>query len=393
MSFDVAVGMSGAELNTAAAAVYHALYPKVFTGSQKFDYQNIRYTVGIDVKAPPQLDLSTATDQAFTLSLPTAALSMSNGASTTLELELDARCQVVSEAGKLSFVPRDVTATLKQPNPSPVTKYFVDNYVVPAVKDMLTKLFSGITIPPIQVENIPLSAPSVGVVNGYVIATVNLAASGPPPPPDRSFPWPNAPFFALLGPNLIQQLAVIAASSATNRFSDSGSGGDHWAGYNWSYSLSLTNPHASIQGAGVRLSFTLQGGVSAGVEVVYIPISLGFDAHAAPDPGASAVLSIQGNQLVLVVTSVAAFTIYVIPGTVPTWIVGWTITAIINAVTLSLTPVITTFLRNIRLDSYQIPTYSVSVEGTTLTLTPANLTTTTAGGLIALTGNAVITSG
>jgi hypothetical protein len=76
MSFDVAVGMSGAQLNTAAAAVYHALYPKVFTGSRQAEYQGVTFTIGIDVKAPPQFDLSTATPQAFTMSLPAVALTL-----------------------------------------------------------------------------------------------------------------------------------------------------------------------------------------------------------------------------------------------------------------------------------------------------------------------------
>lgn len=388
MSFDVAVGMSGAELNTAAGAVYHALYPKVFTGSRQAEYQGASFTIGIDVTAPPQFDLSTATYQTFTLSLPSVKLTLSNSVTTTLQLAMDVSCLVVSEAGKTSFVPEKIS-TQKQPDP--VTEYLVEHVVLPAIKDMLTQLMSGVTIPPIEVANIPLSAPSVGVVNGYVIAAVNLAASGTPPPPDGSFPWPATPFFALLGPALMQQLAVIAASSATNRFSASDSGGSHWAGYNWSYSLSLTNPRAAISGNGIPLTFTLQGGVAAGVEVLYIPLGLGFDAHAAPDPSASAALTVQGNQLVLTVTSVAPFTIYVIPGTVPTWIFGWLITAIINGVTLTLTPLITTFLKNISLQSYQIPAYSVSVAGVTLTLNPVNLTTGNAGGMIALTGNAAVT--
>jgi hypothetical protein len=243
------------------------------------------------------------------------------------------------------------------------------------------------------VENVPLTAPSVGVVGGYVIAAVNLAGSPVPPPPDGSFAWPGTPFFALLGPGLIQQLAVVAASSATNNFSASGSGGNDWGGYRWSYSLSLTNPRAGIQGAGIQLQFTLAGGVSAGVTVLYIPVDLGFSAHAAPDPSAGAEVTVQGGELVLTVTSVAPFTIYVIPATVPTWIFGWLITAIINGVTLTLSPLVTAFLKNIRLQSYKVPAYSVSVEGTTLVLTPANLSVSNVGGMIALTGNATVTPG
>lgn len=390
MSFDVAVGMSGAELNSAAAAVYHALYPRVFQGSHQAEFQGVTFTVGIDVTAPPAFDISTATDQAFTLCLPSVDLTLSNSVTTRLHIAITAQCAVRSKDGQTSFVPTDVTAS---PQKDPVQDYLVKHVVVPAIADMLTTLLGGVRIPPIQVAGVPLSAPSVGVVNGYVIAAVNLAAAGSPPPPDRSFPWPSTPFFALLGQGIVQQLAVIAAASASNRFSGSDSGGTHWAGYSWSYSLSLTNPRAGLQGAGIQLQFTLQGGVAAGVEIVYVPISLGFDAHAAPDPAATAVLTAQGSELVLTVASVAPFTIYVIPGTVPTWIFGWLITAIINGVTLSLGPLVSAFLKNIRLQSFTIPSYSVTVDGTTLTLTPVNLTTTSAGGMIALTGSATVIPG
>jgi hypothetical protein len=306
---------------------------------------------------------------------------------TKLTIALTARCQVLSQAGKVSFVPQDVTAA---PLSDPVTNYLVQHVVLPAVKNMLTQLLSGVSIPPIQVANIPLSAPAVGVTNGYVIATVSLASGPAPSPPDGSFPWPGTPFFALLGPALIQQLAVEATQSATNRFSAGGSGGSGWAGYSWSYGLSLTNPRSSIQGSGAQLQFTLSGGVSAGFTLMWVPISLAFNAYAAPDPTANASITIAGNQLVMTATSVNPFTIYVLPGSVPTWIFGWLVTAVINAVVLSLTPLVTTFLKNIQLDSYQVPTYSVTVDGTTLTLTPVNLTISSAGGMIALTGNAAI---
>lgn len=433
MSFDIAVGMSGDQLNVTSAAVYQAVYPALFTGTYQAEYGGLKFTVGVDVQAAPHFDLGASqpahavaralterieampeaktgpeggeagegrasreeiiaaiaeTYPSFEILLPTVALTFSNGVTSHLTLSLTAYCYLENGPTTISFVPYQVTAPQQQ---DPVNNYLVQHVVVPNIKAMLTQVLSGVTIPPIVVADIPLTSPSVGIAGNYVIAAANMASSGTPPPPDGSFPWPQTPFFALLGPNLIQQLSVIAASSATNRFSDSGSGGDFWGGYHWDYGLSLTSPSATIQGNGVTFAFTLRGTVSAGVHVTVLSIDLGFDAFAAPNPSADAAFFVDGDQLVLVARSVAPFTIFVIPNSVPTWVLGWLITAIINGVTLTLTPLITRFLRDIRLDSYAVPTYSVSLAGKHLTLTPTNLTVSNAGGMIALIGDATVT--
>jgi hypothetical protein len=435
MSFDIAVGMSGDQLNAALAAVYDEVYPDLFTGSYQVEYAGLMFTVGIDVKEPPKFDLRpiapapalarelTARIEAepgaeaepqggpagergpgkdeiiaavaeaypsFTVVLPASALTFSNGVTSTLTLTLTAYCYLENGPGPISFVPYSVTAPEQL---DPVNNYFVQDIVLPHIKTMLTQVLAGVTIPPIEVANVPLSPPSIGIADDYVIAAANLASSGTPPPPDGSFPWPSTPFFALLGPNLIQQLGVLAASSATNNFSDSGGGGDYWGGYDWEYGLSLTDPSPTIQDNDVEFAFTLRGTVSAGVHVAILSIDLGFNAYAEPDPRANISLSIDADQLVLVAQSVAPFTIFVTPNTVPTWVFGWLITAIVNCVTVSLTPLITEFLKNIRLDSYAIPTYSVSVAGKNLRLTPVNLSVGNAGGMIGVAGNVTITSG
>jgi hypothetical protein len=437
MSFDIAVGMSGSQLNSTAAALYADVYPAVFTGTYHAQYGGIDFTVAVDVRAAPQFNLGgtqpaeavaaalaeriaadpnaaagprgpdgaglageadaaeiiaavAATYPTFEIILPTVALTLSNGTTTKLTLALTAQCYLENGPNTISFVPYAVTASQQQ---DPVTNYLVQHVVLPNVLTMLTQLLSGVTIPPIQVSGIPLSQPSVGIAGDYVIAAANLVASGTPPPPDGSFPWPGTPFFALLGPNLIQQLGVIAAASASNNFSDSGSGGDFWGGYEWGYGLSLTSPSATIQGNGIGFTFTLRGTVSAGFHVIGVPIDLGFDAYAEPNPTATAVFSVEGDQLVLTAQSVAAFTIFCIPNSVPGWVLGWLVTAVVNAVTVTLTPLVTTFLRDIRLASYQVPTYTVSVAGKNLRLVPTNLSVANVAGTIGLTGSATITPG
>jgi hypothetical protein len=450
MTFDIAVGMSGDQLNATAAAVYTAVYPAVFTGTYHAKYLGTEFSIAVDVQAPPQFSLGAsqppeavaaaltarlaadpraadspsgppggdgpesdtassaagglasdasaeeiiaavaATFPTFEIILPTVGLTFSNGTKVQLTLALTAQCYLENGPNTISFVPYAVTAAKQQ---DPVTDYLVQHAVLPNVLTMLTQLLSGVTIPPIQVSGIALSQPSVGIAGDYVIAAANLAASGTPPPPDGSFAWPGTPFFALLGPNVIQQLGVIAAASATNNFSNSGSGGDFWGGYEWGYGLSLTSPSATIQGNGIGFAFTLRGTVSAGFHVIGVPIDLGFDAYAEPNPSASAAFSVEGDQLVLTAQSVAAFTIFCLPNSVPGWVLGWLVTAVVNAVTVTLTPLVTVFLRDIRLASYQVPTYTVSVAGKSLQLTPTNLTVGNVAGTIGLTGSATITPG
>jgi hypothetical protein len=433
MSFDIAVGMSGAQLNAAAAALYADVYPALFTGTYEAQYHYTDFCVAVDVQAAPQFNLSAAqpveavasalaarlasephgadgvpeglagetsaqqiiatvaaTYPTFEIILPAVALTLSNGTSVKLTLALTAQCYLDNGPDTISFVPYAVTAAQQQ---DPVTDYLVQHVVLPNVLTMLTRLMSGVTIPPIQVTGIPLSQPSVGIAGDYVIAAANKVASGTPPPPDESFPWPDTPFFALLGPNLVRQLGVIAAAAATNRFSDSGSGGDFWGGYEWGYGLSLTSPSATIAGDGIRFAFALRGTVSAGFHVTWISIDLGFDAYAQPDPSANAVFSVQDDQLVLTAQSVDPFTIFVVPNSVPTWVLGWLVAAVINGVTVTLTPLVTAFLRDIRLDSYEIPVYSISVAGKSLRLVPTDLSVRNVAGTIGLTGTATITPG
>lgn len=418
MGFDVAVGMSGDQLTAASQAVYTKLYPNVFTGTQTQSYQGISYTVKWDVQQAPVFILSIPGDRealidalrvppegtppnaapelaeaarglaaqtpSFTLSLPAVAITLSNGVTTTLTLPFVASCSINVSGNAISFTPYAV-ATQQQSDP--VQNYLVQNIVVPAVSSLLTSVLSGITIPPIEIAGTPLSTPAVAVAGNAFVAVANLAQSGTPPPPDSSFPWPSAPFFALLGPNVVQALTANLMQSATNRFSDGGSGGDWWAGYYWKYGLSLVNPATAIQGTSIVMSFSLGGGIGAGVNVLGADIGLGFNASAAPNPSLTAGTAIQNDSLVISTQSVNAFAIIVTPsGGIPGWVLGWLVAAIITGVVSSVTPLITRFLGGINLTSYALPSYGISVAGVSLSFTPSNPQLGNVAGYLAITG-------
>src|SRR5262249_22130187 len=161
--------------------VYQALYPNVFTGTQQATYNGISFTVGFDVQAPPQFNLSpgatgTALTEAlsaafaervsapaaienadvisavadalptFTVTLPTVLLKLTNGVTTNLTLALTVQCAIQNNGNTISFVPLSVSAPQQS---DPVTNYLVQNVVLPAIKNMMAQLLSGITIPPI----------------------------------------------------------------------------------------------------------------------------------------------------------------------------------------------------------------------------------------------------
>ena len=423
MSFDLAIGVNGAELNTASPAIYTKLYPKVFTGSQKSSYLGIDYTVGWDVKVAPTFDLSAPSSDEFLINqlrdraltdaldtklqeapnlsavasaIPTFTvhfsevdISIQGGVTVNLKLDFTANCSVQITGNILSF---DVNSVTVAQQSDPVQNYLVQHIVAPQIQSILQDLFKGITIPPISVEGIDLSVPSVGIVNNSVIAAVNLLASGTPPPPDSSTPWPASPFFALLGNNVVQKVMENALASATNNFSNHGSGGDHWAGYHWSYGLSLRSPQTSISGTSIDLKVSLGGEVSGGVEVVYVPLTLGLKAGTIPSPiEASLGIKISGTSAEIVMQDVHTFTIYVTPNSVPGWVLGWLVTAIVNGIVLSITPIVTSFLKNINVQGFDIPTYSISVSGESLTLTPGGLQMSNVAGYLAAEGHITIT--
>jgi hypothetical protein len=425
MSFDVAIGINQAQLNSASQAVYSALYPNVFKGSASGQFAGETYTVDYDVKAAPAFDLSVPTDRealmawgrgqlaagghdlaAFEPLLPTLAANVpgfavnfaqvdlnlvpsSGGSAIPLVLGLTALCHVEVSGSTVSFAPYQVTA---QATGNPETQALVQALVVPQIMAMAQSLLSGLTIPPLSVAGVSLSPPSIGIVNGSVIAAAAVNAATPPPP-DGSTAWPSTPFFALLSANAIQALAVQEMSSISNHYSDSGSGGGCVAGYDWSYGLSLANPQIGVQGDGsVAMGFSLAGSVSGSVHVGPLSIGLDFNANGEPDPSLTATIQQVGSAIDIVTQSVNPFTIVVTPGgSVPDWVLGWIISAIIDAVVSSVTPLITTFLNGINIASIQIPTYSFSVDGTALSFTPQNLQIGDWAGNLSITGSLAVT--
>jgi hypothetical protein len=425
VSFDIAIGMQRSQLDAISASLYKQVYPNLFTGSQQQEHAGVQYTVAWDIKTPATFDLSnTAQSQAalarhlaaqqsagaphppellalaaantaaFAFTYQTVAIKLTAPGVPEADLALTLTAQahmLVGGDGSQSIDVYDVSAP---PQQDPVQNWLVQNVVLPKILAAAKTLFGDVSIPPLQMPGLQLSQPVPFVQNDALLAIANLAAAGPPPvPAPGSFPWPSAPFFTLLGNNALQAAtAYNLAGSAASR-SDSGKHGSRWAGEEWSYSLSIVNPHVTIDGTGLDFTASITGSVAASVYIVYIPIGVGFTAYAKPNPSAKLSLEVNGASIVVKTREVSTFTLLVVPsGSVPERITGAMLEVIVAAVVASGSPFVSQFLNGIMFTSFSVPSYTVAVGATTVRATPTGMAVSNVSGMLALTGNLAITT-
>ena len=104
----------------------------------------------------------------------------------------------------------------------------------------------------------------------------------------------------------------------------------------------------------------LVGSVDAGVTVFWIPIGLGYKAVARPTPAANCRIFASGSSLRVVEDSFAPFTLLVEPtGSIPTQVLSWMTEFIVFSIVAALTPLVTTFLKNINFTTLNVPSFSV----------------------------------
>lgn len=418
-SFDAAIALDQPTLNQAAASIYQQLYPAEFTGSQAVNQLGIQ-TVSWDVTQAPAFNLSPPAQQraaatvaaalwrkgaalgllaaeelpplvaanlpTFAMEFPAVAMTLvpTTGASYQLALTgVTASCSLQVSGNTISFVPQQLSA---DPLPNSTDQFFVTSVILPMLLGSLTSLLAGLTIPPFNLQGIALSSPAISILDGYLVAAVNLASSGPPAPVADPA-WTPAGFSLLVSQNLLQ----ASAASQGKSFAGQGSKGSHWAGIYWQYALNVTNPQVAIMGTDLQLSFGLTGSVSATAYLLHVPIGIGFAAQAVPTPAAVCQVLPAGSTLEIVTSKVSPFTVLVTPaGNIPDKIAGWMVEAVVAGVVAAVTPLITQFLGGIRFTSLSLPTYSDTVGSTMLTFTPANLSVYNIDGYLGFGGSLAV---
>lgn len=413
--FDIAISLTESELNQVTKSVYEAVYPDIFRGHDTIKHEGLTISVDWKVETPPTFDLSgsqavasrvvghladRAAEQsgeakdaadlraaaeahvaAFEMVFPRITFSTDKNDDETFSLEnVQADCRAEQAGDTVSFIVEKVTAEHAK-GPS---GYIVENVILPAMKNILNNLFSGLKIPPPQLAHAELSSLSLGVEDGHLVAAANLAGKGPPPPPN-SGAWTAAPFTVLVSQDALQ----AAGGDMGKHKSDSGGGGKKpWGAYHWSYGYRLDHPHIDIAGKDLHVTFDLQGGIDAGVEVMFVKIGLGYMAKVVPKAQALCTIEPRGTDLHIVTQSVTPFEVVVKPtGHVPSKVAGWMLEGIAQGIAASLSPMISTFLGGIDVASISVPTYEESIAGHAITMTPSDLSVSSTLGDIALSGS------
>lgn len=432
--FDVAISLTQDELNRATKTIYDAV-PDVFKGKQTIQEGGETVTVKWAITKSLQFDLSSsaaaqaldtvmaemasdveksaqamqsvlsgdaesgtagkvvtskdvataarAVVPAFRLTIPSVKFETDAGLSTTVD-DIVAACRVQQDGKTISFEVVKVTAP-KVKGPS---KYFVDHVILPAMKKTLGELFSGLHIPPPELQGADLSPLAVSIHGGHLVAAANLRHKGTPAAPSAPV-WTGSPLSVLMSRDALQ----ATAGNQSSRKEDHDKGGNKWGGWHWSYDFRIGQPSIGIDGKDVSATFSLDGGIDAGVWVLHIPIGVGYSATAKPSPHAVCKLDPRGTTIHVVTKSVTPFTLLVQPsGSVPSRVAGWMLEAITQTIVASLSPFISLFLKGIDFTSVEVPTYTEAIGGTSFTMTPTNLSVSNVAGHIALGGSLDVSS-
>jgi hypothetical protein len=428
-SFDFAIGLTANGLDAVSVSLYQQV-PQLFKGTQQASVSGIEYTVDWNVEAPATFDLSdpAGAQTALRAHMDAAEPPLGVAASSTPPPSAALLDLAAANAAAFSFTYQSVGLALSAPGVSPagltialtatahmavsgtqqtmvidgmttpqqsdpVQNWIVQNVVLPEMLASSQQIFGGVTIPEITLPGLTLGPPVPFVQDNTLIAVANLATEPQPDVPAAgTVDWPGSDFFTLISQNAFQALTANYIATSQSTMSDSGSSGDHWGGDDWSYSLGIGSPRVTLNAdASVTLDAAVQGSVAASIYVLYVPIGVGFTAYTEPGLSAQLSVTVEGSSLVVKTTSVASFVLVVAPsGSVPEEIVGGMLEPIVLAVVAAFSPFVSSFLGGIQFASFDIPTYTVSVGGVTITMAPTNLTVSSVDGMLALVGGTAI---
>jgi hypothetical protein len=428
-SFDFAIGLTANGLDAVSVSLYQQV-PQLFKGTEQASVAGIEYTVDWNVETPATFDLSDAVGAqtalrahmetaeppagvaatgapapsaalldlaaanaaafAFTYQTVGLALSAPGVSPAVLTITLTATAHMAVSGTEQTMVIDGMTTP---PQSDPVQNWIVQNVVLPRMLASSQQIFGGVTIPAITLPGLTLGSPVPFVQDNTLIAVANLATEPQPDVPAAgTVDWPGSDFFTLISQNAFQALTSNYIATSQSTMSDSGSNGNHWGGDDWSYSLGIGSPRVTLNtDASITLGAAVQGSVAASIYVLYVPIGVGFTAYTEPALSAQLSVSVEGSSLVVRTTSVAPFVLLVAPsGSVPEEIVGGMLEPIVFAVVAAFSPFVNAFLGGIEFASFDIPSYTVSVGGVTITMAPTNLTVFTVDGMLALAGGTAI---
>jgi hypothetical protein len=416
--YDIGISLSQGELETGSSAIWNKLHPqgKVFVGSGSIDFEGQMVAVDYDATEPPVFDLqplsrstilktlkraagaanaggeaegllalAADTASSFSITFPKFSFKFSiGGDATTLVTDVTVLCGVSITAGVVHFVALSASAP---PQPTVGGEFILQNFILPQVESAAKNLFAGLRIPPLSLPGVTLTAPVLLVANRRLYAAACVAGQGRTPSlPPPGIPGPDASFFMALELAALQAVTSFAVGQSGS-FNRSGESGDSGFNAHYLFSYQLVNPHVSLNGAELRIDFDLTGSIEAGVTVFWIPIGLGYQAVARPTPAANCRIVASGASLRVIEDSFVPFTLLVEPtGSIPTKVLSWMTEFIVFSIVAALTPLVTAFLKNIDFTTLNVPSFSESIAGVDVTMTPVELSVESAPNGITLLG-------
>ncbi|MEU9059814.1 hypothetical protein AB0D13_13360 [Streptomyces sp. NPDC048430] len=427
-SYDIAVGLDEAAMSQAMAAVYHQLYPDVFTGSQLVDKAGLVFDVSWDVTAPPTVALgpppegrrivaqhlgahldpppgvtveqlvdayvTTLEHTTFRVVADDMTMTIQGGGEhATVPVKVVLYVQVDSFGPHLRLRPLKATGTTG----NPTDDWFLNNIILPEAIKVAQEFLPEIDLPPLTFAGVGLTAPAADVTPRHVVALAALAGRPVPTPP---FPenWPQSPFFAVMSDEAKLAIGRAGVRSMVGRtFGDSGKVniGIGTAEYAATARIAAIDIRLADQGAPqFAFNAAITGNVRAGITIGCTTFGLNYTLYAAPPPTGRIGLELSGTRVSARTQHVNPFVLLLSPDGNPIeWLLSALTAPLLQTVTAVFSPLITKAFEGLAFPVTTLPSLTLDTSGVRLVVTPADVRFATFAGRTSIEGTARITGG
>lgn len=449
--YDAAVGIYQDMINSIIDSIYQGMYPQFLKDTM--DFEKLRLSVAWDVKKPPKIifkpsdaaltqlikkyqdafpanhtdstDIKAARESSQTLTIEaivpetevTVRSLTDHSIHVSMSVAIDVYCHVeLSDDQELSIIPFDAKVSnideliqnIQDANLPKALKgstcyewedlilFIVNNVVVPVAIQRAKEMIPIIKIPKLEYGDVHLAYLNMAIENSCIIATASIEkdrdADLVKESPDLGN-WPKGGFFANVSPNLLQ-LVISTALSQISPIRKQGKGWWGWGifGYEWDCTINISKPQVSFSGNDIEITFDLSGLAYASVHAWLLKTGIEYKLAATSSPSIKVDLTInEQNEIHVRVKEISTFGITCTPlGDVVIWITSALLTGICNHIGLIVVPIITSFLKNLNVYVFNIPTITIQEFGSLFKITADNLNIQEFNDKMAVTGDIVV---
>ncbi len=428
-NFDIGAGITDETVNQFISVVYTKLRSQVFTGSVSGvePISKMEVKVSWDVEVVPTLSFKPKTQKdaqamaeallagqtnppeeaekhkadhvkaladalvtsCFELNVPKVKLTVSTMAGL-LEWEetvgLTVLTQILVDGNKLTIAPLKVTNT----GLGGKIEWAVNEVVLPELR----KMIPAITIPAFDFEGISLAPPLPFIADGRAVGLVNRSRLGAPTLPS-GFPWPESQFSLLLKPDFIAEVINTVASGLSHPLGDKGRFTVLLGDVKYGATAIVSNIQAKTGSVATELDFSadVTGNVRAGFKPYFPPfiaptIGVNYTLNSIGKvTGRIGLKIVNGNILQATTVEVAPIFLQITPsGGIVEWVLSAISTPLLQALSVTLVPLITSFLGGLSFNILEIKDIPpIQIADQTFTITPGDMV------LNPLEGNAAVT--